>query len=58
MSTIQPRVFYGWYMVASTFVILCLGFGAAYSFAAFFPPLRHVSRHAVFRQIREHSSAE
>ena len=40
MSTVRPRVFYGWYIVASAFVILCLGFGAAYSFAAFFPPLR------------------
>jgi MFS family permease len=40
MTPVQPRVFYGWYVVASAFVILCLGFGAAYSFAAFFPPLR------------------
>lgn len=36
----RPRVFYGWYLVASTFVVLFLGFGAAYSFAAFFPELR------------------
>ncbi len=33
-------VFYGWYIVGSTFVLLFLGFGAAYSFAAFFTSLR------------------
>ncbi|MFN0147985.1 MAG: MCT family MFS transporter [Dehalococcoidia bacterium] len=35
-----PRIFYGWFVVAGTFVILFLGFGAAYSFASFFPALR------------------
>lgn len=33
-------VFYGWYIVGSTFTLLFLGFGAAYSFAAFFTSLR------------------
>ena len=33
-------VFYGWYIVGSTFTLLLLGFGAAYSFAAFFTSLR------------------
>ena len=36
----SPRAFYGWYVVAATFVLLWMGFGAAYSFAAFFPSLR------------------
>jgi MFS family permease len=40
-STLEaPGIFYGWYVVAGTFIVLFLGFGAAYSFAAFFPPLR------------------
>ena len=38
--TAAPRVFFGWLVVAGTFVILFLGFGSAYSFAAFFPSLR------------------
>ena len=33
-------VFYGWYIVGSTFTLLFFGFGAAYSFAAFFTSLR------------------
>jgi MFS family permease len=36
----RPRVFYGWTIVGATFVLLFLGFGAAYSFAAFFTSLR------------------
>lgn len=34
------RFFYGWAVVGATFVLLFLGFGAAYSFAAFFTSLR------------------
>ncbi|MFP6705257.1 MAG: MCT family MFS transporter [Alphaproteobacteria bacterium] len=30
------RVFFGWFVVAATFVVLLLGFGIAYSFASFF----------------------
>ena len=47
LANLTPRVFYGWFVVAGTFVILFLGFGAAYSFASFFPALRdsfHASR--------------
>lgn len=32
--------FFGWYVVWGTFVVLLLGFGTAYSFAAFFEPLK------------------
>lgn len=32
--------FFGWYVVWGTFVVLLIGFGTAYSFAAFFTPLR------------------
>ncbi|OAI40955.1 MFS transporter permease [bacterium SCGC AG-212-C10] len=39
-SAVGQRIFYGWYVVAGTFVVLFLGFGAAYSFSAFFPALR------------------
>lgn len=37
-----PRrgVFYGWIVVASTFAVLCVGFGVAYAFNAFFLPLQ------------------
>ncbi len=35
-----PRLFYGWAVVAATFIVLCIGFGIAYSFAAFFQALR------------------
>lgn len=34
------RPFYGWAVVGGTFVILFIGFGIAYSFAAFFQALR------------------
>jgi MFS family permease len=36
----SPRLFYGWIVVAATFVVLMVGFGTAYTFAAFFYPLR------------------
>ncbi len=32
--------FFGWYVVWGTFAVLLVGFGTAYSFAAFFTPLR------------------
>ncbi len=32
----QPAVFYGWVVVAGAFVVMFLGFGAAYSFTTFF----------------------
>src|SRR5215469_16639419 len=34
------RWFYGWTVVAATFVVTFVGFGLVYSFAAFFPPLQ------------------
>ena len=43
MSDIAPPrggVFYGWVVVASTFLVLCVGFGVAYAFNAFFLPLQ------------------
>ena len=33
------RIFYGWAVVAAAFTVMMLGFGVAYSFAAFFDPL-------------------
>jgi len=33
-------LFPGWWVVAGTFVVLCVGFGIAYSFASFFLPLQ------------------
>ncbi|MCW5745767.1 MAG: MFS transporter [Alphaproteobacteria bacterium] len=32
--------FYGWWVVAGTFAVLCVGFGIAYCFSAFFLPLQ------------------
>jgi MFS transporter, OFA family, oxalate/formate antiporter len=37
----KPRIFYGWFVVASTFAITFVGFGCAYSFSAFLVPLQH-----------------
>ncbi len=34
------RIFYGWVVVAAAFAVMFVGFGAAYSFPAFFEPLR------------------
>src|SRR5690242_9469986 len=34
------RIFYGWAVVASAFVASLLGFGVAYPFSSFFPPLQ------------------
>ncbi len=36
----QP-VFFGWYVVASGFLLLFTGFGVVYTFGAFLDPLRH-----------------
>ncbi len=36
----KDRAFYGWWVVAGTFAVLCVGFGVAYCFAAFFLPLQ------------------
>lgn len=36
----SSRLFYGWVVVASTFVVLFLGFGMAYTFATFFRSLQ------------------
>jgi MFS family permease len=36
----KPPAFYGWRVVAGTFAVLCVGFGIAYSFSAFFLPLQ------------------
>jgi MFS family permease len=39
-GTESPRLFYGWIVVAAVFVVLFFGFGAAYSFGAFFEALQ------------------
>ena len=36
----SPRLFYGWVVVASAFVVMLVGFGSAYTFAAYFPSLQ------------------
>ena len=36
----SPRLFYGWIVVAAAFVVMLVGFGSAYTFAAFFPSLQ------------------
>jgi MFS family permease len=35
-----PRVFYGWFVVASAFAVTFVNFGCAYSFSAFIAPLQ------------------
>jgi MFS family permease len=40
-SATNPRIFYGWLVVAATFAITFVGFGSAYSFGAFLLPLQH-----------------
>jgi MFS family permease len=37
---VQPRVFYGWFVVAAAFVVTFAGFGSAYTFTAFVAPLQ------------------
>ena len=38
----QPtsRIFYGWFVVASAFAVMMIGFGGAYTFSAFVAPLQ------------------
>lgn len=37
----NPRIFYGWFVVAATFAVTFVGFGSAYSFGAFLGSLQH-----------------
>ena len=39
-SVKQPRVFYGWYVVAAGFAVTFVGFGCVYSFSAFIESLQ------------------
>jgi OFA family oxalate/formate antiporter-like MFS transporter len=39
-STAQPRIFYGWFVVAGTFAVTFVGFGCAYAFSAFVASLQ------------------
>lgn len=36
----NPRIFYGWFVVAAAFAVTFVGFGCAYSFSAFVAPLQ------------------
>ena len=36
----SARLFYGWVVVAAAFAVMLVGFGSAYTFAAFFPSLQ------------------
>ena len=40
ISPPRPPIFHGWVIVSAVFAVLFVGFGAAYSFAAFFTSLR------------------
>jgi len=40
-STAQPRIFYGWFVIAGTFAVTFVGFGCAYAFSAFVASLQH-----------------
>ena len=40
LITHRSSLFYGWFVVAGAFVVMFMGFGAAYSFGAFFHSLR------------------
>jgi MFS family permease len=37
----NPRIFYGWFVVAGAFAVTFVGFGCAYTFSAFLPSLQH-----------------
>jgi OFA family oxalate/formate antiporter-like MFS transporter len=37
----RPRVFYGWFVVASAFAVTFAGFGSVYTFSAFVESLQH-----------------
>ncbi|MGH2603780.1 MAG: MFS transporter, partial [Dehalococcoidia bacterium] len=42
-SVLSPHpssLFYGWVVVGGAFVVMLMGFGAAYTFGAFFHPLQ------------------
>lgn len=39
-TSVAGGLFYGWIIVAATFVVLAVGFGVAYAFAAFFTTLQ------------------
>src|SRR6266700_6965620 len=36
----NPRLFYGWFVVAAAFAVTFVGFGSAYTFSAFVEPLQ------------------
>lgn len=36
----NPRIFYGWFVVAAAFAVTFVGFGSAYTFSAFVGPLQ------------------
>jgi MFS family permease len=36
----NPRIFYGWFVVVAAFAVTFVGFGCAYTFAAFLEPLQ------------------
>jgi MFS family permease len=36
----NPRIFYGWFVVAAAFAVTFVGFGCAYTFSAFVEPLQ------------------
>lgn len=39
-ETVNPRVFYGWFVVTGAFAVTFLGFGSAYTFSAFVESLQ------------------
>lgn len=39
-TTLRPRIFYGWLVVAGAFAVTFVGFGCAYTFSAFLEPLQ------------------
>ena len=41
MPVSDPRIFYGWFVVAGAFAVTFVGFGSAYSFSAFLISLQH-----------------
>ncbi|WGR91820.1 MFS transporter [Bradyrhizobium sp. ISRA443] len=40
MHAVQPRLFYGWFVVAAAFVVTFVGFGSAYTFSSFVESLQ------------------
>ena len=39
----NPRIFYGWFVVAAAFAVTFVGFGSAYTFSAFVEPCSGIS---------------